>query len=307
MVGLSRRELLIAAGSAGVLSQIGLGAAALTPARKFRFVHMTDLHIQPELGAPDGVALAVRSILALRPRPDFVLIGGDHFMDMLACSGERKNVQLNLVREALKPLELPVHSCVGNHDVYGWSEKSAADASDPDYGKKILAEKLIHGPTYYSFDHQGWHFVILDSIQAKGRDWTSGVDDTQLNWLKADLEATKARPTVVMSHMPLVTSFTQYWEKTTAAPTASLVLSNGKDVVDLIQGKQVKAVLQGHTHIVEATEYLGTQYITGGAVCGEWWKGPRLGVHPEGYMVYDVDGSNISHHYVPTGWIARKA
>ena len=146
---------------------------------------------------------------------------------------------------------------------------------------------------------------MLDSIQAKGRDWTSGLDDDQLNWLKGNLASAKGAPTVLMTHMPAMSLINQYTAGTTAPTTGELLLSNGKELFNLIQGHNVKVVLQGHTHVVEACEYLGTQYITGGAVCGEWWKGPRLGVHPEGFMVYDVDGDAIRHQYVAYGWKAR--
>ena len=47
------------------------------------------------------------------------------------------------------------------------------------------------------------------------------------------------------------------------------------------------------------------RYITGGAICGDWWKGKRLGVHPEGFSVVTVAGDDLTWKYVPYGWTAR--
>ena len=84
-----------------------------------------------------------------------------------------------------------------------------------------------------------------------------------------------------------------------------MVVKNGKTFKEMIQNHNVKAVFQGHTHVVEEVTYLGTRYITGGAVCGDWWKGKRLGVHPEGFVVASVRGENLTWKYVPYGWKAE--
>jgi predicted phosphodiesterase len=63
----------------------------------------------------------------------------------------------------------------------------------------------------------------------------------------------------------------------------------------------VKAVLQGHTHIIENIEYQGCQYITSGAVSGGWWRGDRNGNQP-GYGVLTVTGDRISWVYKTYGW-----
>ncbi len=297
MAGISRRELIV---GAGALS-LGLPKIDVTPG--FRFLHVTDLHLQPELGAPDAVSKMVKKILALETRPDFVLLGGDHVMDVNICSPERANLQFKLLAEALKPLEMPLYSTIGNHDIYGWDAKSPASALDPLYGKRMFAEKFGKRPEYYSFDHKGWHFIVLDSISAKGKGWHGRIEDDQLTWLKSDLP--KDRPSVVLTHVPIFTMCMQYLSGTLAPGSDTLQVANGKEVWEVLRGGNVKAVLQGHTHIVEDCEYLGTHFVTGGAVCGDWWKGKRLGVHHEGFMVYDTAGDTYKNRYVPYGWMAR--
>jgi hypothetical protein len=86
-----------------------------------------------------------------------------------------------------------------------------------------------------------------------------------------------------------------------------MVVGNGRTFKEMIERHNVKAVLQGHTHVVEECIYRGVHYITGGAICGDWWKGPRLGVHPEGFVVATVAGDDLTWRYVPYGWKARPA
>lgn len=304
----SRREILIgaAAASASVFLPASVFSATVS-ASHLRFVHFSDIHIQPELGAEAGVALAVKKLLALRPRPEFVITGGDHVMDLLNVSHERADVQFKLLEEALKPLEMPVYSVIGNHDLFGWGNKSI-DSSDASYGKKMIEERVLKAPAYRSFDHAGYHFVLLDSVQPSEKtNWHGAIDDEQLTWLANDLDKAAMTPTVVVSHVPVMTLANQYIDSTTAAATDTLLLANGKEVKEILQKHHVLGVMQGHTHVVENCEYLGTQYITGGAVCGDWWKGWRLGVHPEGFMVVDLGPNGLKSTYTPYGWKAQTA
>lgn len=299
---LTRRSLL----GGALVTMAGLAHASARPA-KFRFVHLTDLHIQPELGAAEGIKLAFRKVLSLRPRPAFVLLGGDLLMDLLAVDQGRAEVQVRLLQEALKPLEMPCYYSVGNHDVYGWTRRSASK-DEPGYGKAMFAERIVRGPLYTAFDHGGWRFYMLDSIQPAANGWKAGIDDAQLEWLAGDLAGAPAdQPKVMVTHVPVATAFAQFTQSATAAAPDSLIVANGKAVCDLARKHNVRLVLQGHTHVVEDIAYANTRYITSGAVSGNWWRGKRLGIFSEGFSVFDVDGSRLNWQYVEYGWKARTA
>lgn len=301
---ISRRSLMSGAGAFGIGSILDPLAVLARP-KSFRIVHITDIHIQPELHAGDGFALCVKKIQSLNPKPDLIITGGDHVMDVLHVARPRADLQFAMFAERIKPLEIPVHHCVGNHDVYGWATDSPIKASDPAYGKALYEEKVREGRSYYSFDHKGWHFIVLDSIGIEAGSWTGNVDDAQLQWLKDDLSSVSlTTPIIVTVHMPILTCFIQETEGTIAKPSAQSVLGNGKAVFDLLRTRSVKLVLQGHTHVVESVDYLGTKFFTAGAVSGEWWKGPRLGVHPEGFTVIDCGATDVKVEYVPYGWKA---
>ena len=78
-------------------------------------------------------------------------------------------------------------------------------------------------------------------------------------------------------------------------------VANSDEVIALFEGHNVLAVLQGHTHINERVDWHGVPYITGGAVCGNWWHGTRLGT-PEGYTVVSLRGGKLTTRYETYGF-----
>ena len=303
MPELSRRNLILGA-TALLLPPPPTDAAS----EDFSFVHITDTHIQPELGATDGVKKAFEAIRALPEKPAFALMGGDLVMDANAVDRMRAEQVYDLWRNAAAFLKIPFHYSVGNHDVYAISGKNKIPSDDPAYGKKWWLTQLGLTNRYSSFDFRGWRFVTLDSLQIDEKgDWRGELDAEQIAWLDALLRKTdKKTPMVFLTHIPLMTFFGLYNVGTTKAMSDGTIVANGKQFQEMIQGRNVKAVLQGHTHVVEECIYLGTRYITGGAVCGDWWKGPRLGVHPEGFGVITVRGDDLSYRYQTYGWKVRK-
>ncbi len=305
----TRRELLLGGFALGGSVMVGETPAFAAPAvADFTFVHITDMHIQPELGAEKGVRKAFAAVKALPRKPAFALVGGDLVMDAALVPRSRADLVYGMWRDAARELALPLHYSIGNHDLYGLKEADVARAADPDYGKGLWKKRLGLERGYDTFDHQGWRFVTLNSagITPEGS-WEGVLHDEEIAWLDSLLRKTpRAMPMVFLTHFPIFTIFNQYVEGTTTALPPGMVVKNGKTFKEMIQNHNVKAVFQGHTHVVEEVTYLGTRYITGGAVCGDWWKGKRLGVHPEGFVVASVKGENLTWKYMPYGWTAQK-
>ncbi|MBS1826937.1 MAG: metallophosphoesterase [Acidobacteria bacterium] len=274
--------------------------APATPSANFTFVHVTDLHIQPELRATDGVKQCFAAINKVRP--DFVIAGGDLVFDALAVGHERARLLFDLYRDTAKRIEAPLHNTIGNHDVFGLYEKSGVATTHAAYGKRMY-EELI-GPRYYSFDFGGWHFVVLDSIGlTPNRTYIGHIDEEQIAWLESDLrKAGTTTPIVAVTHVPLSTGFLQWM--TPKHDATMIVVQNAAPVLELLHQYNVKAVLQGHTHICETLEYRGCQYITSGSVCGQSWRGPKLGVHKEGFGILTVRNGVLSYRYQPYGFQA---
>ncbi len=108
-------------------------------------------------------------------------------------------------------------------------------------------------------------------------------------------------PVIVTVHVPLVTSFYSYQPVQDPALLSRLVITNAHEVLGLLEPYPVVAVLQGHTHINECVLYKDRQYLTSGAVCGNWWKGPSWG-HPEGFTVISIREGKLTHRYETYGF-----
>jgi len=304
-MGMDRRQFLktaalTGAGAAMVGSATMDWAAAGDAPGSFDFVFFTDTHIEPELDAPHGCDMCFRKIAAIKA--DFAIMGGDHVYDALGVDGTRAGAVYDLYQKTQQLIQMPIHHAVGNHDVFGLLTKSGVAPADPAYGKKMYEDRI--GKTYYSFDHKGYHFVVLDSIQpTEDRLWEATIDDAQLRWLADDLKMVAANtPVVVTVHVPLVTGFTQYVEKSPMPPKYStLTVENARQVLAAFEGSNVIAALQGHTHVNEVVEYKNTKFITSGAVCGNWWHGPRMGF-PEGFSVVSLRDGKISTRYETYGF-----
>ena len=289
-----RRQFLSLAAAATAASALPAFAA---PVPSFEFLFLTDCHIQPELDAAHGTDMAMRR--ARQIRADFAIQGGDHVFDALGVPATRANALYDLYAKTEQDFGLKVHHTLGNHDVFGVFTASGVQPTDPEYGKKMFVDRF--GPTFYSFDHKGHHFIILDSIGiTPDQNYEARIDPDQLAWLERDLKAQPTgTPIIVTTHIPLVTALSSY---TVQAPNAkSYGFVNGPAAIKLFEGHNVLGVLQGHTHVNERVEWHGIPYITSGAVCGNWWKGTRMGT-PEGFTVVSVGNGKLTTRYETSGF-----
>jgi 3',5'-cyclic AMP phosphodiesterase CpdA len=274
-------------------------SAAPPPGSDFTFIHFTDTHIQPELRAAEGVKRAFAAINAI-PH-DFAIAGGDLVMDVFEQGPARSKLLFDLYASHVKDLRARVYSVPGNHDVYGMSPKAGVPASDPMYGKKMFEDRI--GPRHQSFDHRGWHFILLDSVAIdNSNNWYGGFDAPQIDWLKNDLaRLAPSAPIVLVTHIPLATAMGTAVFPAEYAPI--MAVRRPQPVLELFEGRNLKAILQGHSHIREVVRYKECQIITSGAVSGNWWKGSHHG-HPEGFAVLSVRGGEITWEYRTYGWTA---
>jgi Icc protein len=282
-------------------SLLAASAPAGGPAPEpFTFLFVTDAHLQPELNGVVGTDMAFKKARAVKA--DFAINGGDHVFDALAVPKQRALTLFDLYDKTEQDLGVKVYHTVGNHDVLGIYPASGIAQDDPLYGKKLFEQRF--GKLYYSFDHKGHHFIVLDSIGiTPDRAYEGRIDAAQLQWLTADLAAlAPGTPVIVSVHIPLVTAIEAYLPEPTAAPAHhGLSVANAKQVLDLFAGHNVLGVLQGHTHVNEVVQWKGVPYITSGAVCGNWWHGTRLGT-PEGFTVVTVADNKLTTHYEPSGF-----
>jgi 3',5'-cyclic AMP phosphodiesterase CpdA len=317
-VSLSRRDTLKLAGLAAMSAALGPAASlsARVPARPerkrvLRIAHLTDVHVEPEKHAGEGMAACLRHVRELRDAPDLIITGGDHVFDSMATTEDRTRLQWDLWSRVLRDENrLPVLSCLGNHDCWGLNKgKSKTTGDEARYGKTWAVEALAMPGRYYSLERKGWRLVFLDSITPKGDSYIARLDDEQFEWLAGDLAATKT-PTLVISHIPILSIATLDFggkdqrDNNTVDPSL-MHIDAGRLHALFLKHPHVRACISGHLHLVDRCEYDGVAYLCNGAVCGNWWKG-RHRTCDEGYALVDLfDDGSVERQYVTYGWVAK--
>ena len=191
-------------------------------------------------------------------------------------------------------------------------EESPEDSTHPDYKYGMFERHL--GKTYYSFDHKGWHFIVLNSIDVVGKKYIGMVHKEQLDWLRQDLaKVDKKTPIAIAMHIPLVSTYREIYPKKpiTEVPN-NIWIYNRKEVLDAFKDHNLKLALQGHMHWIEDLNIQDrTRFITGGSIAGRpsWRRvddrGDGIYYNEEGFMLINVKGEEIDWEYIDIGWEAR--
>jgi Icc protein len=280
----SRRHFLktsaaLAAGSTLPISLVELAFAGAQ--ENFTFAYISDAHIQQIKGNrfvrnwDRGLIRAVAETNLLYPKPDFVMFGGD-----LAQLGSAP--ELDHGAEIMSALKIKTRYVMGEHDYY------------LDLG--AYWEKLF-GPQYYSFDHKGVHFVVLNSILTYD-DWTyrrwptseqrmlemAGLDnpngspfmvgDKQRQWLKKDLaKIPKSTPIVVFSHSPLQKIYKgwNFWTE------------DAEQIQTLLKPFERVSVIYGHVHQIQYNQIGSISFNS--VMATAWpWPYPSTYAQAEQYL-----------------------
>lgn len=327
----SRRDLmkLLGLGAASLtLPSIGAAQVNPTPARGdrkrlARIAHITDVHVQPERGAGEGLAMALRHLHAQTDKPTLILNTGDSVMDCFRRQEKRMRLQWDLWNSVLTAEnKLPIHHAIGNHDIWGWDkDKSKTNGSEALWGKKCALAGYDMKTPYYSFDEYGWHFVALDTVSAlaptesNDQPYVGRLDDEQFAWLEKDLAAVDPKtPVLVFCHIPIVCVAPMLTPEL-KRENQSFQMAGGMMLLDNFRVKNlfkkypnVKLCVSGHIHLIDRIEVSGVTYICDGAISGGWWKEPKNGPGEgeAGYSLIDLyDDGSFDHQYVVYGWEYR--
>jgi len=280
----SRRNFIkntsaLALGSTLPISMIELAFANSN--ENFTFAYISDSHIQHIKGTrfvrnwDQGLKRAVAETNLLTPKPDFVMFGGD-----LAQLGSKP--ELDHGAEILSAISNDIHYVMGEHDYY------------LDLG--AYWEKLF-GPQYYSFDHKGVHFIVLNSIRTYD-EWTynrwpsneqrmlemAGLDNPngspfmvgneQRKWLNNDLaKIAKTTPIVVFSHSPLQKIYKgwNFWTE------------DAEQIQALLKPYNKVSVIYGHVHQIQYNQIGNISFHS--VMATAWpWPYPSTYAQAEQYL-----------------------
>ena len=242
--GISRRhalECMLWAGTGvlwavtgGVPRSIGLlDSAAAATATGLTFLQISDSHVGFDKPANphaiDTLKEAIDRIKAMPQKPSFML----HTGDITHLSKPEEFDSASQLLSALKVSEL--HTTPGEHDV---TDTGAA------YFERF--GKASNNKGYYSFDHQGVHFIALVNVMNFKPNGLGALGDDQLAWLEQDLKGRSASmPIVVFAHMPMWTIYQPWGWGTGDSDQAMSYLRRFGSVT----------VLNGHIHqIVQKVE-----------------------------------------------------
>jgi len=328
MQNLDRRSFTALSGLAALGGMLGLPGRATqaapgtapgtapkpTGARALRFAHFTDLHITPDRDSEPGMKKAFET--AQSDGIEMILTGGDLIMDSFAAKRAQVDREWALLHELFaKHCKVPVEHCLGNHDIFGWCRSKADMKGDePDYGYARALAEIKAASRWRSFDRAGWHFIVLSSVEPDPKDecgYLAYLNDEQRAWLEKDLAST-ALPTVVVSHVPIITVTPAVRGGETERKNDKTVISGGLVHLDAptVHGVfrssgKVKLVLSGHTHLIDRCEADGVTYACNGAVSGGWWRPTKTYCDPCYALVDLMSDGSFTLEVKPTGWKNR--
>lgn len=303
----------------GLLAAPRAASASAPPDGSFHFAHLTDMHVRRKRRGHDGYAACIDHVRALDPAPEFVVMGGDMAFDGLYTPKDEFLDQIDLYQAATARLPMPYYHTLGNHDLLGLSSRRKVSADDPELGKRCIMERLGMERDYYSFDHGGWHFVVLNSMEEfegeNGPAYRPALGQEQRAWLAQDLGAARGRPTVCVTHVAMFCHIGQIDAHPEMKAMHGKVIQDTQDVRLILERHNVKAVLQGHTHMTEDFTFNGIHYLTSPSVSAAWWGGNWKGfapgytvltAHPDGTLGWHRETFAWTHHLEPEDTLERR-
>lgn len=167
---------------------------------------------------------------------DFLVELGD-FKDQNSPPVERKTLSyLRAAESVFRKFDGPTYHVLGNHD--------ADSISKTQFLNNIENTGIDSDSSYYSFDYNGVHFVVLDAnYKTDGADYDHGnfdwtdanIPPAELQWLRQDL-ATSCGEVIILIHQLLDGTGSHYVKN--AAEARQILEQSGRNL----------AVFQGHFH-----------------------------------------------------------
>ena len=198
-----------------------LAPAPERAAREFTLVQITDTHVVTEGDMLTSAEVLAESLqqLVREADPDMIVASGD-----LTNRGEL--AELSRFREAVETVSTPVFPLFGGHD---GNEERYEGISQGGYTFTRHFEAVL-GPSYYSFDWGGRHFVFYPNEQSF---FSPADQERKETWFWADLELQPVgQEIVVVVHTPPPISF-----------------------LEALSQYNVRLVLHGHLHSNKVFSY----------------------------------------------------
>lgn len=271
-------------------SETGSFTTATEDVSETQFIHYTDtqnaywnanVNNEAAYGA-NTLELAMETA----PEADFAVHTGD-FVEIAQVEDEWVD-NLDMSREA--NMNLPHAYTPGNHDEYNLNYVRDSDPVDAtafnEHTNVPVTNDAVAGGSYYSFDHSGAHFVVLntnDNKESEDNPEGGAIGAEQMEWAKADIQRARdngADWIVLMYHKPVYSASYHALQDTDVQVTR-------EEFVQIADELDVDLVLQGHDHNLTRTKSL--VYTPDNFAYGE----------VEDTEKTEIDG--VEHHVNPEG------
>lgn len=194
---------------------------------------------------------------------------------------------------SMQNMGMTMFQCIGNHDF----DKRYKDLHNMPLGSPVYGEMVFNryfGPTDYSFNIGKVHVVTMKNINYMGnKKYVEALTDQQLAWLEKDLSFVPKGSVVILN------MHAAGWNKVGGVGN----VRNADKLAAVLKPYRAH-VFCGHTHFFQNVEVAPNLYQHNlGAACGAWWTGwINLCGTPNGYMIVDVNGNDLTWNYRSTGF-----
>lgn len=219
-----------------------------------RILHLSDTHFSGDGGRHHGVvdtAEHLRRALAHVGHVlfDLVVVSGD-------ISDDGTEESYRSIREIVTPWAQARGArtvfAMGNHDRRD-SFRAVLGGGQPDAGELELPGIDLDRPVASVAEQDGWRVVVLDS-SVPGAGY-GDLEAEQKQFLRETLTAPAEHGTVVVVHHPPVPAQTDLLQ------ALALDASDGRELVDIVRGTDVRVILSGHYHL-PITEFVAGVPVT---------------------------------------------
>lgn len=262
----ARRDILkmgmavTACAAAGVLTGTS-PAKAGSDARILKAGIITDMHKTSKADSSTRIYSTATDKMKVfidamkKEKPAFIIELGD-FVDTLA-PGTDPAANLRDIEALFTSFGGPAYHVLGNHDFDNLKREAFLSG--------VTNTGIEKGKTYYSFDAEGVHCIVLDADYTPGKFrpydmntpedtfWTwvdTIIPPQELEWLKEDLKKTD-KPVIVFSHQTLDRVDEQDHNIKNASVVRTILEESGK----------VLAVISGHDHQGGYSNIKGIHYV----------------------------------------------
>jgi Icc protein len=248
---------------------------------KIRALFVTDMHLSPGIERSRAAGEFLLDYIGKHPEIDMVINGGDSVYDVAKLNYPAGEDQWQFWRSFRDRIKIPVHNCLGNHDIYEW-ELSKEEIARPQDSKASAVKHLDMPESYYAFRAGRWKFIVLDSLSYVVKGYKGALDSAQLKWLAGELEKDMDHRIAVISHIPILSACTTLYldpDRNYLYPKIAerLTHTDAPFIFDVLKNRRVELFLHGHLHMQETIQYKDSLIYNGGAFCGDMWRGPFHG------------------------------